>query len=197
VFAPTDRIDAPPHTLMLAGVSPPAEPEVIMMPALGETSAKVNWQGIDGHWSPLERIVPEVVPPSETSVKQLLNPTTPQSMLSGIPSPSESAVTLTFSVKVAVRVTPPPTACIVIAVEELGVPDDAVNVTIELQVGLQLAGLNPVAVTPLGKAVMMLKVTGVVVPDVSVAVAVSTPPAPPAVIVRVDGEALRLKSNCA
>src|SRR5467141_3911434 len=82
-------------------------------------------------------------------------------------------------------------------VEELGAPDDAVNVTIELQVGLQLAELNPLAVTPVGKTVGILKVTGVVVPDVSVAVAVSTPPVPPAVIVRVDGEALRLKSNCA
>jgi hypothetical protein len=39
----------------------------------------------------------------------------------------------------------------------------------------------------------MLKVTGVVVPDIKVAVAVSTPPAAPSVIDRVDGLAARLK----
>src|SRR5881409_1711076 len=77
-------------------------------------------------------------------------------------------------------------------VEELGALDDAVNVTIELHVGLQLSELNALAVTPLGKAVAMLKLTCVVLPDVSAAVAVSTPPTPPGVIVRVDGEALRL-----
>ena len=80
-------------------------------------------------------------------------------------------------------------------VEDLEALDDAVSVTIELHVGLQLGELNALAVTPAGRAVRMLKVTGVVVPDVSMAVAVSTPPIPPAVIVKVDGEALRLKSN--
>jgi hypothetical protein len=49
VLAGTDRMEAPPQTLMVAGVSPPAAPEVMMMPALGETSFTVNWQGIDGH----------------------------------------------------------------------------------------------------------------------------------------------------
>src|SRR5690348_10440596 len=36
VLAPTESMDAPPQTLMLAGVSPPAEPEVMRMPVLGE-----------------------------------------------------------------------------------------------------------------------------------------------------------------
>jgi len=197
VLAGTERIDAPPQTLMLAGVSPPVEPEVISMPTLGDTSAKVSWQGIDGHWSPLERIVPDVVPPSGMSLKQLLNPTTPQSMLSGMPSPSESAVMLTLSVKVAVRVTPPPTACIVITVEELGALGEAVKVTVALHVGLQGLLENADAVTPLGSGVTILNVTALATPDVSVAVAVSTPPGLPVVMFKVDGEAARLKSNCA
>ena len=197
VLAGTERIDAPPQTLMLAGVSPPVEPEVISMPTLGDTSAKVSWQGIDGHWSPLERIVPDVVPPSGMSLKQLLKPTTPQSMLSGMPSPSESAVMLTLSVKVAVRVTPPPTACIVITVEELGALGEAVKVTVALHVGLQGLLENADAVTPLGSGVTILNVTALATPDVSVAVAVSTPPGLPVVMFKVDGEAARLKSNCA
>jgi hypothetical protein len=49
LLAPTERMDAPPQTLMVAGASPPAEPEVMTMPTLGETSFTVNWQGIDGH----------------------------------------------------------------------------------------------------------------------------------------------------
>jgi hypothetical protein len=48
-LAPTERMDAPPQTLMVAGASPPAEPDVMTMPILGETSCTVNWQGIDGH----------------------------------------------------------------------------------------------------------------------------------------------------
>ena len=69
VFAPTERMDAPLQTLMLAGVNPPAEPEAMSMPALGETSCMVSWQGVVGHWSPLERMVPVVVPPSGVSLK--------------------------------------------------------------------------------------------------------------------------------
>jgi hypothetical protein len=42
----------------VAGVSPPALLEVIMMPAVGETSFTVSWQGMDGHWSPLDMIMP-------------------------------------------------------------------------------------------------------------------------------------------
>ena len=57
---------------------------------------------------------------------------------------------------------------------------------------------NSEAETPVGSAVVMLNVTEVVRPDRSVAVTVSTPPAPPAEIVRVAGEggvAVRLKSK--
>ena len=93
--------------------------------------------------------------------------------------------------------TPPPTAWIVITVEEDGAKAFAVRVTIALQFGLQLAGVNELAETPVGSAVTMLKVTGVVMPAVSVAVAVSTPPAPPPVIARVAGVAARLKLNAA
>jgi hypothetical protein len=78
-------------------------------------------------------------------------------------------------------------------VDELGAVADAVNVTVAEHDGLQLAGVNALAVTPVGRTVVILNVTGVVVPAVRVAVAVSTPPAPPPVIARVDGVAARLK----
>jgi len=56
--------------------------------------------------------------------------------------------------------------------------------------------VNAEAVTPLGRAVSILKVTGVVVaPVASVAVAVSTPPAAPSVIDSVVGLAARVKSK--
>jgi len=58
VLAGTESIEAPPHTLMLVGVRPPAMPDVTRMPTLGDTSCNVSWQGIVGHWSPLETIVP-------------------------------------------------------------------------------------------------------------------------------------------
>ena len=80
---------------------------------------------------------------------------------------------------------------------EPGAVADAVNVTVAEHVGLQLAGVNALAVTPVGNAVVMLKVTAVVAPDTSVAVAVSTPPAPPPMMVRVAGVAAKLKSNAA
>jgi hypothetical protein len=105
--------------------------------------------------------------------------------------------TATFSVKVAVWVTPPPTAWIVMTVEELGAVADAVNVTVAEQDGLQLAGVNTLAVTPVGRAVVILNVTGVETPAVSVAVAVSTPPAPPPTIDRIEGVAARLKLKAA
>src|SRR6266446_5027026 len=104
-----------------------------------------------------------------------------------------NAAAVTVNVKVAVLVTPPPTACIVRTVDELGAVADAVRVTVALQDGLQLAGVNALAVTPVGNAVVMLKVTADGTPAVSVAVAVSTPPAAPPVIARVDGVAARLK----
>ena len=80
-------------------------------------------------------------------------------------------------------------------VDELGAVADAVKVTVALQDGLQLAGVNAEAVTPVGRAVVILNVTAVVVPAVRVAVAVSTPPAPPPVMARVEGVAARLKLN--
>src|SRR6266446_9975332 len=78
-------------------------------------------------------------------------------------------------------------------VVEAGAVEDAVRVTVALQDGLQLAGVNALAVTPVGSAVVMLNVTADGTPAVSVAVAVSTPPAAPPVIARVDGVAARLK----
>jgi hypothetical protein len=104
---------------------------------------------------------------------------------------------VTVSVKVAVLVTPPPTACIVMTVDELGAVADAVSVTVALHDGLQLAGVKAEAVTPVGRAVVILNVTAVETPAVRVAVAVSTPPAPPPVIAKVAGVAARLKLNAA
>jgi len=81
----------------------------------------------------------------------------------------------------------------VITVEEAGAVAEAVNVTVALHVGLHGLLVNDEAVTPVGSAVRMLKVTGEVVPEVRVAVAVSTPPAAPSVIDNVVGLAARLK----
>ncbi len=80
-------------------------------------------------------------------------------------------------------------------VEEAGAAAEAVKVTVALQVGLQGLFVKAEAVTPLGSAVVILKVTGDVMPEVRVAVAVSTPPAAPSVIDSVDGLAARLKLN--
>jgi len=74
--------------------------------------------------------------------------------------------------------------------------EDAVRVTVALHVGLQGLLENAEAVTPLGNVVRILKVTGEVVADaLSVAVAVSTPPAAPGVMVKVDGDAASVKSK--
>ena len=108
-----------------------------------------------------------------------------------------NAAGVTTRLNVAVLVTPPPTAWIVMVVVEPGAVADAVNVTVAEQDGLQLAGVKALAVTPEGSAVVMLNVTAVVTPDTNVAVAVSTPPAPPPTIVRVAGVAAKLKSNAA
>ena len=70
------------------------------------------------------------------------------------------------------------------------------KVTVAEHVGLQGLLVNTDAVTPDGRAVTILKVTGVVVaPTARVAVAVSTPPAPPSVIDNVAGLAASVKSK--
>jgi hypothetical protein len=89
----------------------------------------------------------------------------------------------------------PPLAWTVITVVEAGAVADAVRVTVALHVGLHGLLENAEAATPLGSVVTMLKVTGVVVPEDNVAVAVSTPPGAPSVIVSVDGDAARVKSK--
>ncbi len=93
--------------------------------------------------------------------------------------------------------TPPPTAWIVIVVVDPGAVADAVKVTVAEHVGLQLAGVNALALTPVGRTVVILKVTALGTPATNVADAVSTPPAEPATIVRVAGVAARLKSKAA
>ena len=82
----------------------------------------------------------------------------------------------------------------VITVEEAGAVAEAVKVTVAEHVGLQGLLVKAEAVTPDGRAVKMLKVTGVVVAPVdNVAVAVSTPPAAPSVIVKLAGLAASVK----
>ena len=83
-----------------------------------------------------------------------------------------------------------------ITVEEAGAVADAVKVTVALHVGLQGLFVKAEAVTPDGRAVRILNVTGAVVAPVArVAVAVSTPPAAPSVIVKVAGLAASVKSK--
>ncbi len=83
-----------------------------------------------------------------------------------------------------------------ITVEDAGAVADAVRVTVALHVGLQGLLVNADAVTPDGRVVRMLKVTGDVVAEAfRVAVAVSTPPAAPSVIDRVAGLAASVKSK--
>ena len=81
-------------------------------------------------------------------------------------------------------------------VDDAGAFAAAVRVTVALQVGLHGLFVNGDAVTPDGRVVRILNVTGEVVADaLSVAAAVSTPPAAPSVIVRVDGLAASVKSK--
>ncbi len=81
-------------------------------------------------------------------------------------------------------------------VDDAGAVADAVKVTVALQVGLHGLLENADAVTPVGRVVKILNVTGAVVaPVASVAVAVSTPPAAPSVIDSVDGLAASVKSK--
>ena len=72
------------------------------------------------------------------------------------------------------------------------------NVTVAMHVGLQGLLENAEAVTPAGNVVRILNVTGEGVPEVRVAVAVSTPPTAPSVIVKGDGESAseKLKPGC-
>jgi hypothetical protein len=104
----------------------------------------------------------------------------------------------TTRVKVVVWVTAgvPPVAWTVITVEEAGAVAEAVRVTVAEHVGLQGLLAKAEAVTPLGRAVRILNVTDVVVAPVArVAVAVSTLPAAPLVMVRVEGLAASVKSK--
>ncbi len=80
-----------------------------------------------------------------------------------------NAAGVTTKLKVAVRVTPPPTAWTVMVVVEPGAVADAVRVTVAEQVGLQLAGVNALAETPVGRTVVILNVTAVVTPATRVA----------------------------
>ena len=83
-----------------------------------------------------------------------------------------------------------------ITVEEAEALAAAVKVTVALHVGLQGLFVNAEAVTPLGRVVSIVKVTGEVVAlAFNVAVAVSTPPAAPSVIDRVAGLAASVKSK--
>ncbi len=80
---------------------------------------------------------------------------------------------------------------------EPGAVADAVKVTVAEQVGLQLAGVNTLAVTPVGRTVVILNVTALGTPATRVADAVSTPPAAPPTIVKGAGVATKLKLNAA
>ena len=108
---------------------------------------------------------------------------------------SKNPETTNVKAAVWVRAGDPPVAWIVISVEEAGALAAAVKVMLELHVGLH-GLLRKIAVTPVGRAVRILNVTGVVVAlAFSVAVAVSTLPAAPSVIDRLDGLAARVKSK--
>ena len=143
----------------------------------------------------MPKVTGAVVPETRVAVAVSTPPAPPAVMVrvDGVAARVKSnAAGVTTRLKVAVLVTPPPTAWIVMVVVEAGAVADAVRVTVAEQVGLQLAGVNALAVTPVGSAVVMLKVTGVVTPATRVADAVSTPPAEPATMVRVAGVAARL-----
>jgi hypothetical protein len=84
----------------------------------------------------------------------------------------------------------------VMTVDDAGAVAEAVKVTVALHVGLQGLFENAEAVTPVGRVVKILNVTGAVVaPVASVAVVVSIPPAAPSVIDSVDGLAASVKSK--
>jgi hypothetical protein len=84
----------------------------------------------------------------------------------------------------------------VMTVDEAGAVAEAVRVTVAEHVGMQGLFVNAEAVTPLGRAVRMLKVTDDVVADAfKVAVAVSTAPEAPSVIDSDAGLAASVKSK--
>ena len=145
------------------------------------------------------KVTADVVPADSVAVAVSTPPGAPSAIdkLEGDAVSVKSNV-VTTSVNVVVRVTAgvPPVAWIVITVEEAGEFAEAVRVTVALHVGLHGLLVNADAVTPDGSVVRILKVTGVVVaPVANVAVAVSTPPAAPTVIVKVEGEAASVKSK--
>jgi hypothetical protein len=117
--------------------------------------------------------------------------------VAGLAASVKSKKPETTSVKVAVLVTTgePPLAWMVMTVEDAGAFAAAVKVTVAEHVGLHGLFEKAEAVTPVGRAVRILNVTGDVVPDVRVAVAVSMPPAPPSVMFRVAGLAASVKLN--
>ena len=87
-------------------------------------------------------------------------------------------------------------ACRVITVDDAGAVAEAVRVTVALHVGLHGLLENAEAVTPVGSVVRILKVTGEVVAlAFSVAVAVSTLPTAPSVMLRLAGLAASVKSK--
>ncbi len=144
------------------------------------------------------KVTAVVTPATRVAVAVSTPPAAPPTIVrdAGVAARLKSnAAGVTTKLKVAVLVTPPPTAWIVMTVDELGAVADAVRVTVALQDGLQFAGVKALALTPVGRTVVMLKVTAVVTPATRVAVAVSIPPAAPPVIDRVAGAAARLKSN--
>ena len=84
----------------------------------------------------------------------------------------------------------------VITVEDAGALAAAVKVTVALHVGLHGLFENAEVVTPDGRVVRILNVTGVVVAvALRVAVAVSTPPEAPSVIDNDAGLAASVKSK--
>src|SRR6266702_4726191 len=152
----------------------------------------------DGRTVVILKVTAVVTPATKVAVAVSTPPAAPPTIVrvAGVAARLKlNAAGVTTRLKVAVRVTPPPTAWMVIVVVEPGAVADAVNVTVAEQVGLQLAGENALAETPVGRTVVMLKVTAVVTPATRVAVAVSMPPAPPPTIVNVAGVAARLKSK--
>jgi hypothetical protein len=115
--------------------------------------------------------------PATRVVDAVSTPPTPPPVIDRVAGVVErlksKAAGVTTKLNVAVRVTPPPMAWMVIVVVEPGAVADAVRVTVAEHDGLQLTGVNALAETPVGRAVVMLKVTAVVVPAMRVAEAVS------------------------
>ncbi len=99
---------------------------------------------------------------------------------------------VTTRLKVVVLVMPPPVAWMVMVVFEPGAVEDAVSITVAEHVGIQLTGVKALAPTPVGSGLVMLNVTEGATPATRVALTVSVSPAPPGMIVKVEGEGARL-----